>query len=679
MSNPESQSLPDLLQTQDQPQRVRKRRRRSSRYRTLRRLRRRIMKINWRLIFVMIVAVVSVVVMSLLVIARNIYDEVNDSWLSVNRVWDNLNDTPGTELTATDFEHLQSAIKTLNESLGRAKSQTTFLRSFAFLYSDAELYFTALDASYEMTLAADAILEGIDPTIFFLTEGEEGESVATQISSGDRVVELLGLGHGQFLEAQDYLDQAREHIDELDLASVSKDMLPLVDGLEKFHAQMQDINLTLLDSPELLTEALGINETKTYLVLSQNSDEIRPSGGYISTYGWMTVRNGRIVDYSYSPTTSSSPNPPPDTLASEVNVPDWWITYRRPIYSAWDSSWYADFASTARMAAWFYDEGGNPQAPVDGVIGIDIVGFEYLLEGLGNVSLLDYSVTIYPENFRDAVYEIRAEGEGELPHKRFIATLYRKILDEWQSVDQAKSVDMRGAVLRALQEKHIMVYFTDERLNDVIKLLDWSGEQLGGVENDYIMVADANLGNKSNRSVVRQLTYDVEILEDGSLNSRLAVGYDYPARLAEADPAVRPAHYSNINYNNIMQVFVTAGSKLTGYNNLRFEPTVVSEEKYTQFISLVTVAYNESERFQYSYTTPPIVETFGNYRRYTLELEKQAGMLGEPVNVQVRLPVGANIATVSPDPAAEYDLDQPILEFRVELTTDKTIEIIYSQ
>ncbi len=42
------------------------------------------------------------------------------------------------------------------------------------------------------------------------------------------------------------------------------------------------------------------------------------------------------------------------------------------------------------------------------------------------------------------------------------------------------------------------------------------------------------------------------------------------------------------------------------------------------------------------------------------------------------LPAGASTVNVSPEPVASYDLQQPILEFRVELSHDMWIEIIYT-
>jgi hypothetical protein len=71
--------------------------------------------------------------------------------------------------------------------------------------------------------------------------------------------------------------------------------------------------------------------------------------------------------------------------ASEFDVPDWWIQFNEPTYAEWDGSWSADFPSSAAMAKWYYDSGGNPLSPVDGVIAMDIIGFEYVLSQLSKV------------------------------------------------------------------------------------------------------------------------------------------------------------------------------------------------------------------------------------------------------------------------------------------------------
>jgi hypothetical protein len=633
------------------------------------------------MVLVALVSATLTVVVGALVLTTDANNRVQSSLTSLNRVIEIVTGKPGTELTLTDFERLQASVRDLERNLSTARQQVAFLQPLASLNLDLEITLEALEAAQELALAANDMLEGAQPTLFFLVAGDDTETVVAQISSGERVVELLHIGGSRFVSAGAHLDQAQSLIDDLDLTGISSGLLLQIEGLSGTYDQLREINSLLLVAPDLLTTALGLNDQQSYLILAQNSDEIRPSGGYISTYGWMTVRNGRILDYNYNPTTTTSPNPPRSDLASQIAIPDWWLQYSESIYTAWDGSWHADFPSTAELAKWYYDNGDNPSSPVDGVIAIDIVGFEYLLQAMESVVVPDYQVIITPENFREVVYNIRAFGEGERPHKRFVADVYQQIFDDWQNVDRDtdKSTNLLGATLQALQEKHIMLFFADDGLNKAVDQLGWSGRQAAAIDHDYFMMVDANLGNKSNRSIVRQLTYDVTIQSDGSLQSRASISYDYPSRLADEDPAIDPLYHGPIDYNNLLQLFVPANSEIVETNNLQTAVEQIETGNHTTFVSRLRVDYDNSERVQFTYNTPVLVDQFGPYRRYRLLLQKQPGTLAETVSVQVTLPPDAQTVSTTPAPVATFQLEQPIIEFRVNLMSDRWITVIYQE
>lgn len=654
-------------------------RRRSSPFR--RALRRIGRVVRWRIALVVLIVAVTIPTAGVVVFATDAYVRVQESLTSVQRVISTLNKRAFAELTQADFERLQVSVQNLGRSLSRARQQTGLLQRLAFLSPELRGSFAALDTAESVALAAQDMLEGLQPVLFFLVENRGDGALTAQASSGERIIELLRIGQGKFVGAGERLTAARARLDGLDLSPLSANLLLQIGQIDDYQRQIADINATLIELPDALTAIFGLNDPADYLILSQNSDELRPSGGYISTYGWVRVRRLRIADYGYSATTTSSPNPPPAERAAELNIPTWWIQFKKPIYTAWDGSWYADFPSTARMAAWYYEAGQNPRSPVDGVIGIDMLGFEKLLGGLGAVSVPGYETPVTAENFRALVYQIRSEGEGSQPHKEFLAALYRQILANWQTIGQAQADGLLSATLEALRGKHIMLYFADPKLNQFVERLGWAGAQTPD-GSDYLMVADANLSNKSNRSISRAQTYDVQLQPDNSAKSRLSLSYDYSAALAAQDPAVKPEHYgSQIDYFNLMQIFVPKDSQLADTDNLPGQVTVIrptlGSTAVTQFVTTVRVNYDTRERFQFVYSVPNAVAPFGPFRRYRLLLQKQPGTAGDAVNVQVMLPAGARTITVTPDPVARYTVDQPILEFRLTLASDQWIEVVY--
>jgi len=651
-----------------------RRRRRSARW--VKPIRGVVRAIPWRSVAVILVALVVVAVVIISTVFAYALNRVQLSMGSFQRVVMDLSNAANGEYTLEDFERLSSSINDLQGTLGFAKSQTRFLAPLRQVRPDIDSMVILVDSAYSMVGSANEILRGLQPSLSILFGNSGGATLGASISQGEQLVEQIRIGRTAFLRASENLQTVRVLLDGIDLNNLPISYLFYFNELNTYYELLTQSNAVLLNAPELLTTAFGLETQQNYLILSQNSDELRPSGGYISTYGWLSVRNGRIADYGYNPTTATSPNPPPANSPSQVSVPSWWIQYNSPIYATWDGSWYADFPTTAQMAAEFYNNGSNLYAPIDGVVAIDIYGFETILSALGRVTVPGYTQDITTENFREVIYRIRAE-EGE--HKQFLAMMYTQIFADWQESISNPAINQRmlSVILQALQEKHIMFYFNNERLNNTVDDLGWSGRQSPNPQYDYLMTADANLGNKSNRSIIRQLSANVTIQADGSIHNDLIVAYDYSARIAEDDPAVDGNYHGDVNYQNLLQVFVPTGSTLDSTENLSFAPTVEDKANYTHFIADVTVDYDSTERFQFSYTPPLITELFGTYRRYRLFIQKQPGTRSEPVNLQIFLPPDAELIDASPQPSASYTIDQTIVEFNLSLRTDQWVTLIY--
>jgi len=664
------------------PQPAKHRRHKSFGPKWFRRLRRWLrLRLHFTKIIVALVVVLVVVSVGALVLVTDATSRINSTLGNLERVVTSIGSRVESGLTLDDFDRLRSSLSDVISTLSSVQRQVGLVRPVLRFDPGLQATFASMDITQQLARSANELLAGLQPALFFLMGRQDSDSAAAPISSGERLVELLRIGRPSFLNAQMFLDESSQLLADIDRSTLTTSALLLLEDLEVYHEQIRSIQSILMVSPDLLTSALGLDGDRSYLVLSQNSDEIRPSGGYVSTYGWLTVRRGRVIDYNYSPTTASSPNPPPDTLADRIEIPDWWINYAQPVYAAWDGSWSPDFPTTARMAMWFYNEGNNPHSPVDGVISIDIVAFEYILEALGQVTVADYNAVVHSGNFRDVVYDIRAFGEGDLPHKRFLAALYRQIFADWQATasDPEKSAAILSALLRAVQEKHIMLSLVDPNVNNAVSLLGWSGEQSDAIGRDYLMIVDSNLGNKSNSSIRRQVIYDADIQSDQSVASRTTVLYDYPASVASSDPAVNEEYHGRLDYNNLLQVFVPFNTTLIQTTGDILNESLINNATNSQIVGDVRVPFDTSVRVQFAYNTQGVVQSMGEFERYQLVIQKQPGMRAELVNVQVTLPPDAVVVSTSPEPVASYSIGRPILEFRFEMSSDQEIEVVFAE
>ena len=89
---------------------------------------------------------------------------------------------------------------------------------------------------------------------------------------------------------------------------------------------------------------------RTYLVLVQNSHELRATGGFIAAVGRVSVDGGRLVDFdfqdSYALYSDRSTYPPaPQAMQQYMGI---------PLLVMRDANWSPDFPTTAQVARALY-------------------------------------------------------------------------------------------------------------------------------------------------------------------------------------------------------------------------------------------------------------------------------------------------------------------------------------
>src|SRR3989344_6466262 len=143
---------------------------------------------------------------------------------------------------------------------------------------------------------------------------------------------------------------------------------------------------------EVLPKVLGLGQEKTYLFLLQNSNELRPTGGFIGTVGILKLKNGQIIsfntndvyDYDRFAINKKMAVIAPEPLKKYLNVASWYLR---------DSNWSADFPLAAKKIEWFYhEEAGLSDSAlenirIDGIIAITPKMVEDVLSALGAVEV----------------------------------------------------------------------------------------------------------------------------------------------------------------------------------------------------------------------------------------------------------------------------------------------------
>ena len=275
-----------------------------------------------------------------------------------------------------------------------------------------------------------------------------------------------------------------------------------------------------LNSVCLKHELMGVSGPRTYLIVAQNEDELRPTGGFISGAGLLRLNEGAVESLSF--------------LSSDV-VDDWQSKpYDLPpspfqeflgmdIFLFRDTNFWPDFPSSAERMMGSYSYGQD--VALDGVIAVDQQFLRNLLEVAGPLSVSELATTVDAAN---VISELRAAWEPAADDTDWIANrksfmgplaaaLFQKLTSEPGSVDL---VWLAQVMAEAAEQRHFQVYVRDPAAQNALLEAGWAGEHVNTVGQDFLLVTDTNMGfNKVNAAVARSIDYAVSLNGDGSVGS----------------------------------------------------------------------------------------------------------------------------------------------------------------
>lgn len=423
---------------------------------------------------------------------------------------------------------------------------------------------------------------------------------------------------------------------------------------------------------EVIPSIAGYPEEKTYLFLLQNNNELRPTGGFIGTYGILKARDGEMesffTDNIYAidvPAKEFLFVDPPKPYQDYLGSTQWFMR---------DANWDPDFPETAEKVEEFYHLENGPEDSIDGVIAVDPVFIGSLLELTGPITVDDIEFTA--DNFVDQLqYQVEIayaqQGVGELERKEIIGRMAAILMERMMSLPKSQWANLWEIFARNVDEKHILLYLKDGEVQEKIAAMNWAGEMKES-PMDYLMVVDCNLGAlKTDKVMEKSITYDV-YEEDGRLIGDLNVHYKNTGTITQF----------TTRYRTYTRVYVPLGSELlessgTMQNDRTMganptEPDVYEEHGKTVFGGFTAVEPRSEGDLRYKYALPDDVADAVRGGYYYLYVQKQPGTVAHPLDFS--FDIGRRIKAFFPlDEGTEISNNK--VRFQTDLRTDKEFEI----
>ena len=545
-----------------------------------------------------------------------------------------------------------------------------------------------LDVAVDLTTAGETLVDDFAP-LLEKVEGEAGAADESLLSEGAVTLARAGPELRATLMA---VQEAQSALNEVEIDGLDPRLRDRVRQLDGYLPLLEQGVRAGLMMPELL----GVEGSRTYLLLVQNEDELRASGGFISGVAQVTVEGGDIGEMtfedSYAVDDFSEPYPEPPAALQDLMLADLWL-FR-------DSNWSPDFPTSARKAIELYRVSRDVE--IDGVIALDQRAISLLLGPLGPLEVEGADAPVTGENVLQVARRAWAPGEeiasdwwGQ--RKDIMGSVLDAAVAELQAgFDRAQLIDLGQAGLTALREKHLLLYLPDPAAAAALAELGWDGA-VAYPAGDYLMVVDTNVGfNKVNAVVEESLDYAVDLTDPTQPRARLSVQHRHPVAGWSGPCSQTPrydATYEGMTercYYDYVRIYAPSGAELqqatahpvpgsillSGERQPGGVEVAHGEAGKTVFATLLVVRPGEDVETTFVYDLPTAtVEKRGDQWRYRLTIQKQPGTDVGQVDVMVQLGSGARVAHTDPAPAERQGGS---LQYQMDLRRDVTIDVIWT-
>lgn len=457
--------------------------------------------------------------------------------------------------------------------------------------------------------------------------------------------------------------------------------------------ELEEPMTLLINLVDVSPTLFGFDRPKQYLILFQNNFELRPTGGFIGSYGLIKLDRGKIASFTIHDVYDADGRltaaiEPPFALRRYLGASNWFLR---------DSNYSIDFHKSAADAASFLKlETGES---VDGVIGIDVTFLAFLLDATGPIKLPDYRETITKDNFYIMAQRYVENNffPGSSQKKDFLRALQSELLGKFQTHTFSYQ-KLLLIVSQAALQKHLIFAFPDTSMQKLFSVnhLSASLDDFRSPEPntffDTVGINETNVGqNKSNYYLKRSISQEIMIDKEGIVREIVTIkftntstrtsefGGDYKAYLRLITPS--GTILTDVLFDATQQIIIPAVTNENTYLAKSFKPPKgVEIEEVTErgkkiFGMFLTVPQGQSKTVTFGYRLQNRIPVDAQEWKYDLWVIKQPGTLNDPFTLRLTYPLANRLFKAS---VRVGDLGGKVV-YESTLLTDQRLNFTFTQ
>ena len=397
--------------------------------------------------------------------------------------------------------------------------------------------------------------------------------------------------------------------------------------------------------PRLLTNG------NRYLLMVQNPDEPRGTGGFAGFYGFLTVQGGHFHLDKIFPLTAPRLGAP---VAAAADYRARWAQLDG-LVDLRQTNYEPDLPTTSGVVLQIAQRLG--WGKFDGIIMVDQVWMQQMLRAMGPVTSSAWPVPLTADNVipvlsHDVFFVPDANRNGDNSDESNAAQT-QIALDIWNAFQsrQIPPADLASATATSAAERHLMLYSTDAATEALLTKLGAAGNTGLGTNPIYVTWS-ALSANKVGYDQKRSVAVDVTLAGDGTATVKTTLHLQNNASASGSPgeyygdgtdfPLGTFAAYTSVYFPKSVSaypVFNASGSTVTG---------VQKDQGFPVAIGYVHAPSGGNFTWSVTYTAPNAVTQVGTQHEYRLDFLPQPTLSGIPLSVSIHLPDGSTVASASP-------------------------------
>jgi len=567
-------------------------------------------------------------------------------------------------------EKIQSAEMDLNSAQDKF-STISWIRYIPIArtqYTAADNVFKSLD---HLTNGIFGLIDVAESVLTPLQESTSS-SIAT-ISSEERIQILQALTEAESAleNVQEEFDTAIDYINKIPNNGLLRVVKEGIEPLKESAPKLQNTISQIVPLAKSLPSFVGYPSQKNYLLLFQNNTELRPTGGFIGTYGIIKMRDGDILsltsDNVYNLDEAAKKNglniTPPEPLYQYNAVQQWFLR---------DSNWSPDFPTSAQKALEMYSLENGQEKNLGGVIAIDPTFIQSLLKITGAITIS--GVTFNEENFVQKLQEhvsqgYKTQGLETSERKDIIGDLGSVLMDEIFKLPKVRWQELFITIEKNLAEKHALLWMNDPNFQSVLASQNWDGHIIQDTSRNDFGIVDANLASlKTDPAVTRTTNYQLTELENGNIQVHVIRTYENTGKL----------NWKTTRYRTYARMYVPLGSSIVSSSGAMIDckkeggqVTTANDLSHTVYSLFLCIEPGETKSFEITYILPESLSVVrSDPSTFNIFFTKQPGTPGDTLSIEVEFK--KRITAIEPTIDTTQQISDTHVLLQDTLNRDKT-------